>query len=149
MVSLPQLPQAVLKQVFSPPKRTWRTVLYGSCLELTWKAVSFIADHLPRMHEIRSRHYKMMRHFRTAFPVRYINRSISAVRRVYVLSCLAPPHFIPVKCNFVGNFSANGTRVEIRKLVISFAPRFHWTYGNMPVRSTGVIKHHLHQKCQN
>ena len=29
---------------------------------------------------------------------------------------------------FIGKFSANGTRVEIRKLVKSFAPRCQWTW---------------------
>jgi len=37
-------------------------------------------------------------------------------------------------------FSANGTtRVEMRKLVISFVPRCEWTYGKLPPCSTDMI----------
>jgi len=35
----------------------------------------------------------------------------------------------------VGNFSVNGTRVEIRKLVKSFALRCQWTCGNVAVQT--------------
>jgi len=42
----------------------------------------------------------------------------------------------------MGKFGANGARVEIRKLIKSIAPRCQWTYGNLPARSTDVIKWH-------
>jgi len=32
----------------------------------------------------------------------------------------------------MGKFSANGKKVEIRRLVKRFAPRCQWTYGNLP-----------------
>jgi len=32
--------------------------------------------------------------------------------------------------------------VEIRKLVEGFAPSCQWTYGNLPVRGTDMIKWH-------
>jgi len=40
----------------------------------------------------------------------------------------------------MGKFGANGTWVEIRKLVKSFTPRRQWTYGNLPACSTDCIK---------
>ena len=43
------------------------------------------------------------------------------------------------KCCFIGKFSANGTKVETRKLVKNFAARCQWTYGNLPARSTDTI----------
>jgi len=52
-----------------------------------------------------------------------------------------PPLNQPLrKCDFIGKFSANGTRVDIRKLVRSFAPRRQWIYGNLPARGADVIK---------
>jgi len=46
------------------------------------------------------------------------------------------------KCDSIGNMSANGTRIEIRKLVNVFAPRCPWTYGNIATHSTNVMKWH-------
>ena len=54
-------------------------------------------------------------------------------------------------CDFIGKFSANGTRVEIRKLVRPFAPRCQWTLGNQIFQHTvqtwkSGTEDHLH-KC--
>jgi len=40
----------------------------------------------------------------------------------------------------MGNFSANGTMVAIRKLVKSLAPRCQLTYENIPALNTDVMK---------
>jgi len=41
------------------------------------------------------------------------------------------------KRDFMGKFSASGTKVETIKL--RFASRCQWTHGNLPVRDTGMI----------
>jgi len=59
-------------------------------------------------------------------------------------------------CDFIGKLSANGTRVEIRKLVKSFASRSQykhlWKSSIMRYRRDNttqrVTEDHLHQKCQ-
>ena len=47
----------------------------------------------------------------------------------------------------MGQCNANGTRVEIKKLVKRFAPRFQWTYGNLPAHGIDVIKKALSTTC--
>jgi len=46
-------------------------------------------------------------------------------------------------CDFIDKLSANGTRVEIRKLIKSFASMC--TYRNLLARGTDVMKWHLGQ----
>jgi len=60
-------------------------------------------------------------------------------------------HLTTRKCDFIGMFSVNGTRVEISKLVKTYMPRSQWTYGNLPPRATDVVKWHWGSpasKCQ-
>jgi len=46
--------------------------------------------------------------------------------------------------SFASLFSANGTRVENRKLEINFASGHHWTRGSMSLRNEDMIsiEHH-------
>jgi len=53
-------------------------------------------------------------------------------------------------CDVIGKFAANGTtKVETRKLEISYAPRWQCTLGNIPVNSADVIKWHWRHCIKN